>query len=80
MKDFCRDLQTPCEQPRPEINTVIIDITTEVIKRALKDMKEGKTPEDGISIDLIIDAGEIATRNLANVFNTRLINGKTSTR
>ncbi|XP_069990666.1 uncharacterized protein [Penaeus vannamei] len=51
------------------------NITTEEIKRALKGMKRGKTPgEDGIDINLVIDAGEIATllTNCTKVITARI--------
>ncbi|XP_069984692.1 uncharacterized protein [Penaeus vannamei] len=70
---FFEDLYNSNEQPQVEANAVTRDgpnITKEEITRALKGMKRGKAPgEDGISLDLIIDAGEIATVKLANLFN-----------
>ena len=81
VEDFYRDLYNSNEQPQIEANAVTSDvpnITKEEIKRALKGMKRGKTPgEDGISIDLILDAGDIATVKLANLFNKCLLSGKT---
>lgn len=75
-----RELYNSNEQPWAEVHVVIrnVPITTKEIKRVLLGMKRGKTAGEAvISMDLIMDAGENATLELANLFNKGLINDKT---
>ncbi|XP_069992682.1 uncharacterized protein [Penaeus vannamei] len=79
VEDFYRDLYNSNEELRIEANPVTRDvpnITIEDIQRSLKDMERGRTPgEDGISIDHILDAGEIASMKLTNIFIKCILNG-----
>lgn len=74
MEDSYRDLHTSHEEPW--IGHVVIsdvcNITAEEIKRALKVMRRRKTPENGFSLNLLIDKGDNATVKRANLFNTTL--------
>lgn len=70
VKEFSWDLYNPNEEPRTKLNAEIRggpNNTSRKIERALKGIERGKTPEDGIRKDLIMDAGEIATLKLANL-------------
>lgn len=80
VEDFYMDLYTSNELPRPEVDVIIRDvpnIRAEEIKRALKGMEMGKTPEDVHINKEIIDAGKIRAVKLANLFNRSLTYGKT---
>ena len=80
VEDFYSELYHSDAQPQNETRnetTEIEAVTKEEIKKALKSMKRGKAPgEDGISVDLIKDAGEIAIEKLSRLFTKCLEAGK----
>ena len=80
VEDFYTDLYNSNDITQTEMNIAIEDvpdITVDEIKMAIKSTKRGKTAgEDGISIDLIKDAGEIASVKLANLFTKCVREGK----
>ena len=81
VEDFYTNLYSANDFSQTEINTEFRDIpiiTANEVRKALKSMKRGKAPgEDGISIDLIKDAGDIAIVKLAELFTKCLREGKT---